>query len=382
MKIGFDAKKITRNLTGIGNYSRGVVEALQAAFPGNEYLLYSPTERDSEAKWRLKLSGSARFVYPRGPLWRAMRELWRVRGVVGQAESDGIDIFHGLSNEIPFGISAAPCRTVVTIHDLIFLRLPATYAPMQRRLLAVKTRYACRHADLIVAISERTRRDIVELYGIDERKIRVVYQGCDPAFRQKASAGEIARVRQKYGLSRPYLLSVGTFEPRKNQLLAVESMPSVPDGTDLVLVGRPTPHKRRVEERVEELGLRQRVRLLSNVPQAELPALYQGAGAFLYPSRYEGFGIPVLEALCSGVPVVAASGSCLEEVGGECALYCSPDSAESLARQINRLLRNPGEAAERAAAGLRRAEMFTPRRIAEAMMEVYGELMAMGKKTE
>jgi len=380
MRIGFDAKKIVRNLTGIGNYSRGVVEALSAAFPQHEYLLYAPTTHDSTAKRRLKAGDGVRFFYPKGFFWKRMHELWRIHGVVSQAESDSIDIFHGLSNELPFGISKAPCRSVVTIHDLIFLRLPATYSPLQRRLLELKTRYACRHADLIVAISERTRRDIMELYGIDEAKIRIVYQGCDPAFRQKFSADEIAATRLEYRLERPYLLSVGTFEPRKNQLLAVEAMPSVPAGTDLVLIGRQTPYQRRVEERVGELGLRQRVRLLSNVPQAKLPALYQGASAFLYPSRYEGFGIPVLEALCSGVPVVAASGSCLEEVGGKAALYCSPDSAASLAHQINRLLQHPEEAAERAAIGLRRAEMFTPRRIAEAMMEVYQELMAMGKK--
>lgn len=375
MKFGFDAKKIVRNLTGIGNYSRGIVEALDTYFPEHSYRLYSPNSSETAAKQRLKVSPRVSFVYPESLIWKAFRELWRIRGVNSQLRRDHIDIFHGLSNELPFGITKAGCRTVVTIHDLIFLRLPSTYSWSQRLLLRRKTRYACQKADLIVAISDRTRRDIIDLYGIDGRKIRVVYQGCDPAFRQKIDQKIIDETRQHYGLTHSYLLSVGTFEYRKNQLLAVEAMQQVPDGIDLVLIGKRTPYQQQIVQRVNELGLGSRVHILNDVPQVFLPALYQGAAVFLYLSRYEGFGIPVLEALCSGIPVVAASGSCLEEVGGDAALYCSPDDANGLSDRVNHLLSNSDEVALRVARGHELSLKFTPQRIASDMMAVYNELM-------
>lgn len=380
MKIGFEAKKIVRNLTGIGNYSRGVVEDLSLHYPSNDYILYAPTDTNTEAFQRLRPAKNILMKYPSGWFWRALNELWRCFGVIFQLRRDGIDIYHGLSNELPFGITHAGCKSIVTIHDMIFLRMPSTYSRMQRMILKLKTFYACKHADLIVAISECTKRDIMHYYHVPDNKIRVIYQGCNPMFRAKASDETIDMARQHYGLTKPYLLSVGTFEERKNQLQAVEAMRMIPSNIDLVLVGKSTDYQRVIERRVAELHIENRVHILHDVPQAYLPSLYQGCTAFLYLSKYEGFGIPVLEALCSKVPVVVAKGSCLEEVGGEAAFCTSPDNVEELACQLIHILRNPEEIKERVEKGLEHSKRFTPERMASDMMSVYNELLDLRTK--
>lgn len=375
MKIGFDAKKIVKNVTGIGNYGRGVVQALSKYYPDNDYLLFAPTDRDTPAKARLNAADNISYVYPRKPLPLVGAELWRIGGITSDIRMCGVDIFHGLSNELPFGIGRAGCRTVVTIHDLIFLRLPHTYSFTAREILKAKTRYACTHADAIVAISERTKADIVELYGIDPAKIHLVYQGCDPIFSLPVSEDDIARVRQTYGITGRYLLSVGTIQQRKNQLACVEALRRLPDDVRLVLVGKGDGYIEKVRKAAVDFELSDRVIFLSDFPHPLLPTLIKGCSAFLYPSRYEGFGIPILEAMTVGVPVVAATGSCLEEVGGDTALYSHPDDYESFASNIQLILSDPAKFRSMVEGGIRRTALFTPEVIASALMDVYRSVL-------
>ena len=374
MKIGFDAKKIVKNVTGIGNYSRGVVQALSKYYPDNDYLLFAPTEKDTPAKARLKVTDNISYVYPRKQWPLIGSELWRVSGITSDIRRCGVDIFHGLSNELPYGICRAGCRSVVTIHDLIFLRLPNTYSITAREILRAKTRYACTHADAIVAISERTKSDIIDLYGIDPAKIHLVYQGCDPIFSIPVSEGEIADVRQRFGITGRYLLSVGTIQERKNQLACVEALRLLPDDIKLVLVGKGDVYIEKVRK-AAACGLSERVMFLSDFPHPLLPALIKGCSAFLYPSRYEGFGIPILEAMTVGVPVVAATGSCLEEVGGDAALYSDPDDYSSLASNIRLILSDSAKARAMVEAGLQRTALFTPEVIASNLMSVYRSVL-------
>lgn len=375
MKIGYDAKKIVRNVTGIGNYSRSLVQSLSEYYPDNEYLLFSPTKKDTPAKARLRAATNISYVYPKSPLPLIGEEYWRVRGMIGEIRERGVDIFHGLSNELPFGISSAGCKSVVTIHDLIFLRLPHTYSRSARKILEYKTRYACRKADAIVAISERTRADIIEFYGIDPSKIFLVYQGCDPIFAEPVTSEGIDLVKQQYGIEGRYVLSVGTIQERKNQLACVRALPLISDDVKLVLVGKGEDYIEKVREEVRRLGLSDRVIFLSGFPHPQLPALIKGCSAFLYMSRYEGFGIPILEAMTCGVPVVAASGSCLEEVGGDTALYCHPDDYDALAAHITSILSDPEKASLMVEGGLKRRSYFSPEAIAESMMDVYSSLL-------
>ena len=366
MRIGFDAKKMVTNSTGIGNYSRSLVRLMLAE--GCECVLFAP-----EAGEGLP-AGAECVCAPHKS--RLGREWWRCRDMVKDIRERHIDLFHGLSNELPFGMERAGCKSAVTIHDLIFLRFPDTYGRAARHILKAKTTYACRHADHIIAASECTKRDLMDFYGVEEKRISVVYQGCAPAFRHPLPAEVLAAIRKRSGLPPCYILCVATLEPRKNQKAVLRAAALLPGDVHVVLVGKSTPWQGEVEACAKGLpGLQGRVHILNHVPTADLPALYQACSAFVYPSFFEGFGIPVLEAMASGVPVVASSGSCLEEVGGKAALYCPPEDHEGMAKAIRDILDDPAGTAARVKAGLEQAGRFADKDIAKRLLEVYRQTL-------
>lgn len=374
MRIGFDAKKIVTNLTGIGNYSRGTINALVTHYPENQYILFAPNKGKGQCTDRLKQCACITSIYAQST-WSLAQEWWRFHNIVKDIARNRTDIFHGLSNELPFGIQRAGCKSVVTIHDLIFLRYPQTYAPITRLILKIKTRYACRKADKVIAISQQTKQDIIEFYNIAEEKIDIVYQGCDSIFYRTTSIEERQAIQKRYGLSSRYLLCVGTFEQRKNQLSILQSLALTDDDIHLVLVSKPTKYQSIIEERIKSLGLQQRVHILNSVPNADLPALYQNAVAFIYLSWFEGFGIPVLEALVSGTPVIAATGSCLEEAGGPTSLYCNPFDYQQVATFINELTRHNEKREAMAIAGKKYAGKFSEAQIARQLHSIYDQLL-------
>lgn len=337
MRIGFDGKRAMQNFTGLGNYSRYVVEILCRLIPENEYVLYAPRmcrNRRVEDEF-LRHCPQLQTIYPESGVWKRLKSLWRTFGVTARLQSDGIDVFHGLSNELPLNIRKAHrVRSIVTIHDLIFLRYPEYYHWIDRKIYTYKFRKACENADVIVAISECTKRGIISYFHISESKIRVVYQGCDVSFTKTATAEKRQEVRKKYHLPEHYILNVGSIEERKNVLLAVKALLQLPPHIHLVIVGRRTPYTDKVDAFIRAHQLEERVHILSGVPFADLPAIYQQAETFVYPSRFEGFGIPIVEALHSGVPVIAATGSCLEEAGGPDSIYVHPDDVNTLADAI------------------------------------------------
>lgn len=374
MRIGFDAKKIVTNLTGIGNYSRGIIHALAEHYPDNQYILFAPNKWNERCISRLQPHASITFAYPRCT-WSLAQEWWRCHGITKDIVRNRTDIFHGLSNELPSGIRRTGCKSVVTIHDLIFLRYPHTYDPIARQILKAKTLYACRKADKIVAISQCTKQDIIKFYNIPKEKIKVVYQGCDPIFYRTTSIDEIQAIQKRYGLPSNYLLCVGSLEQRKNQLSILQSLALANNDIHLVLTGKPTKYQTVIEERIKSLGLQQRVHILNNVLNPDLPAIYQGATAFIYLSWFEGFGIPVLEALVSGVPVIAATGSCLEEAGGPTSLYCNPFDYQQIAAYINELTRDRKKREDMAVSGKEYAKRFSNQLIAQQLHSIYQQLM-------
>lgn len=372
MNIGFDAKRAFLNYTGLGNYSREVINALSTSFPGETYFLYTTgTPLNNRTKTLLGKGN----VHTRKPSLPFLESLWRSRLVVPQLIRDKLDVFHGLSHEIPVGIHKTGIRSVVTIHDLIFLRYPQYYKSVDRKIYDTKYRYACRHADKIIAISEQTKKDIHSFLDVDFRKIEVVYQGCDPVFTIRKAPGTLAGIKEKYRLPDRFLLSVGTVERRKNVLLAVKTLPALPDMIKLVILGRHTSYAGEVKKYLQEHTLEDRVIFLDNIPFEDLPAIYQMAEIFVYPSRFEGFGIPVLEALQSGIPVIAATGSCLEEAGGQGSFYVDPDDENAMADCINAILHDEALRSKMIEEGYRHAQSFSSEIMAAKLMGLYKGLI-------
>ena len=206
-------------------------------------------------------------------------------------------------------------------------------------------------------------------------KIDVIYQGCGSRFKLRESEKKLHETHTAYMLPERYIVSVGSIEERKNILLAVKAMRMVPDDVSLVVVGRSTPYCEKVKWYVRRNGLEGRVRFLHDVPADDLPAIYQMAEASVYPSRYEGFGLPVVEAIQSGLPVVACTGSCLEEAGGNATLYVAPDDVCGMAKAIRLTLKGAPGRDERIAEGMQYITRFENADVARKVLDVYDKLM-------
>jgi len=335
--IGFDAKRIVRNGTGLGSYARTLVNALSE----NEHLqlnLYAPDEGRDDLRQQIVNREKVKFVYPEGLHFRFQRDLWRTKGVVKQLKEDGVQLYHGLSGELPAGLKAAGIPGVVTIHDLIFLRHPEYYHWWDVEIYRRKFKSTLKEASRIIAISECTKRDILYYGDFPEDKIDVIYQGCSNRFRKSVSEADMNRVKAKYNLSDNFILNVGSIEARKNVLLAVKALGCLLDSFRMVIVGKHTKYTDEVIAYVKKNGLEDRVQILHGIPDDDLPVIYHLAKVFVYPSRYEGFGIPIIEAIQTGLPVVACTGSCLEEAGGPDCLYVSPDDVEGMANAIKQAI--------------------------------------------
>ena len=372
MKIGYDGKRAVQNFTGLGNYSRYVIEVLNRFVPQNEYVLYAPNNRSSRVfDLMLGKCPLLQTVYPIG-VWRKLKSLWRIWGITSELLADGVNVFHGLSGELPLNIRKVPqVKSVVTVHDLIFLRYPSYYHWLDRKIYTYKFRKACQNADVIVAISECTKRDIVSYFHIPDNKIEVIYQGCDSSFTLQVSEDKRKEVALKYALPERYILNVGSIEERKNVLLAVKALELLDKDVHLVVVGKRTPYTDKVVEYAKVHKLTDRLHILSGVTFDDLPAVYQQALAFVYPSRFEGFGIPIVEALHSGVPVVAATGSCLEEAGGPDSAYVDPDDEQGMADALNSILTDSGKRLDMITKGKEYVARFSEEKHAALLNKLY-----------
>lgn len=377
MRVGFDAKRAAQNKTGLGNYSRFVIEGLSQYYPDNDYLLYVPKKRRNSMLGQLAHQSNCHVTYPDSYLWTKLSSLWRVCAINSQLKSDRLDLFHGLSNELPLHIDKiAGLKTIVTIHDLIFLRYPEFYKPIDRKIYTYKFKEAATIADKVIAVSECTKRDLVDYFSIPQEKIEVLYQGCDKSFQNEVAAADKEAVRQRYALPKEYLLYVGSIEDRKNLMLIVQAMTQCSCQLPLVVVGKRTPYTDEVQHFIDTNNLNKRVIMLHDASFKDFPALYQMASIFIYPSFFEGFGIPILEALCSKVPVIAAVGSCLEEAGGEGSIYVDPNNSTQLAQAIDRVMGDESLRHNMVAKGLEHAAKFDHAVLTQQMMQLYQRVLA------
>lgn len=371
MRIGFDAKRIFFNRTGLGNYSRGVVEILDRYVPGLEMVLFSPREGN---RFGFTIPEGVRVVYPQG-IDGVFPSLWRSWCMAPDIRRADIDLFHGLSNEIPRDIRRAHVKSVVTIHDLIFERHPELYRPTDRWLYRSKYRRSVADADRVIAVSHQTKNDLVDLWGGAPEKIDVVYQGCSPIFYRRFEDEQRRMIRAKYRLPGRFLLCVGTVEERKNALSIVQAMVRGKLDLDLVLCGQLTHYADTIRTFARRNGIENRIHFVTNVQFADLPAIYQSAEMMIYPSFYEGFGIPILEGLNAGIPVITSEGGVFTETGGDAALYVDPKDVESLLAAIRRVQDDRDLRQSMIERGFVHAGRFREEHIARNLLETYQKLM-------
>ncbi len=378
MKIGFDGKRAAQNRTGLGNYSRLVVRILSQYRSENEYHLYLPNPKKMALLKEIPTLDRLHLHFPITALWRRLRSLWRVWGLAADVRRDAMDIYHGLSGELPAGIERAGCKTVVTLHDLIFLHYPQYYHAIDRWIYNRKFKKACRVADRVIAISDFTKREIVRYYGIDESKIDVVYQGCDPVFAAEIGKEKLNDVALRHALPAKFILYVGSIEERKNLMLVAKAMKVMLDGglpcermLPVVAVGKHTPYVEEIKKYLADNALDGMISFHHGISYADLPSFYKLAMLFVYPSRIEGFGIPMLEAISSGLPAIGCTGSCLEEAGGPDCLYVDPDDAEAMARAIQTITEDAALRATMIERGKVFAQRFNDEKHCADIMEVY-----------
>ena len=339
MRIGFDSKRLYSNFTGLGNYSRTLVKNLQKFYSNDEYYLYTT---------KLKKTPETSFFYDSSNFntytaKTAFKSFWRSVSVVNQLQKDKIDLYHGLSNEVPTNLKKTKIKSIVTIHDLIFKILPQTYPAIDRHIYDLKFRKSCQSADRIIAISNSTKKDLINFYNINPDKIDVIYQSCNPLFYENSKNEDSEAILKKHGIPNEFLLFVGSIEKRKNLKLLINAYQYLsPDlQIPLVIVGGNKSHKDELLEMIKAKKLEKKVLWIVDLKDNNhLKIIYKKAMALIYPSLYEGFGLPVAEALLSKTPVITSNVSSLPEAGGPNTLYIDPTNSEELADAIKKVLTN------------------------------------------
>lgn len=365
MKIGFDAKRFFHNKSGLGNYSRDLVRILTTYYPENQYILYNPKpKKDYLATLKIK---SVEEKNPTSLLAKKFKSLWRSFGINKTIEKDKLTLFHGLSGEIPFDLPEKT-RKIVTIHDLIFLRYPQLYSFWDKKIHTLKFKYAAKKSDLIISISEQTKNDIIRFFNINPEKIKVIYQGCSAVFKEDFSAQENEMVKQKFNLPEKFLLNVGTIEIRKNALSIVKATKN--NGYPLVLIGRKTAYYKEIEHYLEQNEMKN-VIYISNCNQKELAIIYKLATVFIYPSIFEGFGIPIIEALYSKTPVITNKKGVFPEAGGPDSLYVDVNSTKEITTAIEQLWDNESLRKEISEKGFSFVQKFNDEIIAAQIHNIY-----------
>jgi glycosyltransferase involved in cell wall biosynthesis len=373
MNIGFEAKRFFTNNTGLGNYSRFVVRALSTCYPENRYYLYTPRNPTHNDALDILGRGNINVITP--GKWHKFfhaTSVWRTWGMSKEPTMDGLSVFHGLSQELPVNLPAK-IKKIITVHDLIFYRYPEFYKAIDTAIYKKKLKFACEKADKIIAVSEQTKTDLQEFLNVDASKIEIIYQGSHPNFKRQLASSEIEEVTNKYRLPSDYILSVGTIEKRKNLLVIIKALSLIPKESriPLVILGRPTEYFKKVLAQAKELNVLDSILYPQNVPFQDFPAIYQKAKLFIYPSLFEGFGIPLVEAIESRVPVITSFGSCFSEAAGPSSIFVDPHNEEALAVQIKKVLLDSTLASSMVSASYQYIQQFEPKIIGKKIMEVY-----------
>lgn len=376
MRIAFDATAIPDSRAGAGIYIFSLVRALARVDRDNEYHVFAKPEHAEE----FGALGPNFALVPVPPLSSARRLVWEQTALPRAVHRLGADVLHSPHYTMPLALGGplgGGVRRVVTFHDMTYFLMPELHPRFHRRFFPPMMRAAARRADRILAVSESTRGDITRLLGVAPARVVTTLEAAGPLFRP-APAGEVAEACSRFGLTPGgFLLYVGVLEPRKNVPRLLQAYAQIagrfPD-VPLVIAGKKGWMYDAIFAQVTALGLTGRVVFTGYVPEADLPRLYAGARAFAYPSRYEGFGLPVLEAMACGTPVVTSDVSSMPEVAGEAALLVGPDDVGALADALARVLSDDALAADLSRRGTLRAAGFSWERCARETRAVYESL--------
>lgn len=375
MQIGIDIGPISRRRSGVGNYCYHLLTALLRLAPEHEYRGFAAGVRPLDLE-----PFRGRMSHVRVPIpTRLVYCIWSAcGGPAVDTLSGGLDVFHATNFYLPPTRSA---RRILTIHDLAFLVQPAWCSPRVVGPFSRGIRTFAHAADLVIADSEATRRDIIRLLEVPPEKVTAIPLACTAEFRPFPREQALAAIRAGYeshGLSGPYILFVGTLEPRKNLVGLLRAFSKIASRIphQLVLAGARGWNTAEIFEAIAALGLRDRVAHLGYVADNDLPRLYAGADVFVLPSHYEGFGLPVLEAMACGCPVVVADNSSLPEVAGDAGLYCKADDPETIGAAMLEVLGNDARRSELVRRGLAQAAKFSWETTARATLDVYRSALA------
>lgn len=367
MKIGIDAKRIFYNGTGLGVYGRNLVQGLQLIDKENKYMLFSP--KIPHTYFNIdELAPNFSVKDAAGSL----SYIWRTFSIINDIKKESLDIYHGLSNELPFNIHKIKTKSIVDIHDLCFVSFKQGYSFMDQQIYWQKTKRAALLSNKIIATSEATKHDILKYINVPENKIEVVYQSCDSSFYKKADKTILEKVKQQFNLPDNFILSVGTIQERKNQKAIVEALALIKEENrlPLVLVGNGGKYLNDLLDLAKAKHVK--IQVLSNVSFQDLPAVYQLAKLFVYPSFIEGFGIPILEAMASEIPVITSKNTSMAEIIVQNEALINPNNIAELSEKISYFLaHNMSVQIEQ---NSKRALDFSQEKFARNVLKIYESL--------
>ena len=379
MKIGIDTTSAVMQGGGIGRYTRELVQATLARDSENEYVLFSAPPPPNKSLPQI-FPANERITYKVAPvseqwlyrLWYRARLPISVQRFTGQ-----LDLFHSPDFVLPPVSGNIP--TLLTVHDLSFVHFPEVYPEVLVNYLNKVVPWSVARATHILADSEATKQDLLAIWQVSDEKVSVLYSGVSEAFIRVEDMGRITAVRQKYHLGdNPYLLSIGTVQPRKNYQMLIQAFAPLADKFphNLYIAGGKGWLYDEMMAEVEKQGIADRVRFIGFVDDEDLPTLYSAADLYLFPSIYEGFGLPMLEAMACGVPVIASDVSSLPEVGGETAVMIPPHDLLQWTQKIDALLSNLEQRQQMAAAGYQQVQKFSWQKAAIQLLSIYQTLLS------
>jgi glycosyltransferase involved in cell wall biosynthesis len=376
MKIGFDAKRALHNNRGLGNFSRTLLAGFEKLSSQHQFHLYSPIVKKKNFLDWMNEHQFFNYHFPSNELLKRIPSVWRSLLLTKDLVRDELDLYHGLSHELPPGIEKTNIKSVVTIHDLIYLRFPHYFSKIDRNIFNIKFRKSCQRADQIVAICQQTKDDLINFFNIEPDRIAVQYQACHPQFYQLRENIEKEKHRKKYNLDKPYVLFVGALEERKNSLALLNAFESISESIDhdLIIIGRGGKYKEKLYKVCQKQHLKNRIRILENIPYQDNPLFCQNADLMVYPSFFEGFGLPIVEAMYSGTPVITSEGGVFPEAGGDAACYINPKNPKSIAQAIVMILGSKDLQFEMREKGFEQVKEFHIDNTSKKMMDLYKSL--------